>query len=263
MSVCLTSQLPFVRLVRSTPSFWYRAWALTVNDCPACGPDPYLHSSAPSPARPPANLRPRHRLASPGARAHAAEGRGLVAFSKDLEKWQPINREWAGRPQREGAYVFPKANKASEKEVCDPDVWRSWVLLRARRDKLVSSLLPAFLDIPSPTSHPSRPRHQAQGFPQAWFQSLKASAPHPLTATALLNPRDRHVGLPGWFPFLPLPPNPTFPCYSLIPAPAKTGLQERAAQLIKWHMGRKGVPDVLSFSALGVPSGFEMTRAGQ
>lgn len=38
--------------------FGSRAGARAVNDCPARGPDPYLHSSAPSPARPPANLRP-------------------------------------------------------------------------------------------------------------------------------------------------------------------------------------------------------------
>lgn len=40
------------------PPFGSRAGARAVNDCPARGPDPYLHSSAPSPARPPANLRP-------------------------------------------------------------------------------------------------------------------------------------------------------------------------------------------------------------
>lgn len=53
------------------PPLGSRARACAVNDCPARGPDPYLHSSAPGPARPPANLRPRHWPASPGARVHA------------------------------------------------------------------------------------------------------------------------------------------------------------------------------------------------
>lgn len=40
------------------PFLGSRARARAVNDCPARGPDPYLHSSAPGPARPQANLRP-------------------------------------------------------------------------------------------------------------------------------------------------------------------------------------------------------------
>lgn len=103
-------------------------------------------------------------------------------------------------------YIFPKAHEASEKEVCDLDVCWSWVLPFACRDKLVSALLPAF---------PRHPYSYFQSFlsvppssriPQAWSQSLKAPGPHPLTATAPLSPRDRHVGSLGWFPFLPLPP---------------------------------------------------------
>lgn len=129
----------------------------------------------------------------------------------------------------------------------------------------MSAPFPAFLGIPNPISNPSCPCHRTQGFPQAWSQSLEAPAPHPLTATAPLNPRDRHVGLLGWFPFLPLPSSSTFPCCSLSPEPAKTQLQERAAQLMEGTWEGKtttvcvcvgGVPDVLSFFALGVPSGF-------
>lgn len=45
-------------LFSPTPLLGSRAGARAVNDCPARGPDPYLHSSAPGPARPPANLRP-------------------------------------------------------------------------------------------------------------------------------------------------------------------------------------------------------------
>jgi hypothetical protein len=72
-------ELP-ARLSSTAPSFGCRARALAVNDCPACGPDPYLHSSAPGPARPPANLRPRHPPAGPGARTHAG-----LRFLKALE----------------------------------------------------------------------------------------------------------------------------------------------------------------------------------
>lgn len=117
--------------------------------------------------------RPGHRptFGPDIGRPAPAPGRMLKAVVKllslkDLANRQPINKERADRPQRKGVYIFPKAHQTSEKEVCDPDVWRNWVLLHACRDKLVSALLPAFLGFPTPIFNLSCLWHQAQGSPK-------------------------------------------------------------------------------------------------
>lgn len=157
-----------------------RAWALAVNDCPARGPDPYLHSSAPGPARPPANLRPRHWPASPGARAHA-EGRDLAALPKRSRKPAARLLGKPGETPEEGSGgLSQRASGCGEGSLraCD---WRS-------AGSCFGSAEPGVGSAPNLPRHPCLLFHSfpfpypSPGVPQVRSQSPEIPAPHPLTA---------------------------------------------------------------------------------
>lgn len=95
-----------------------RAGALTVNDCPVRGPDPYLHSSAPGPARPPANLRPDtgQPVPAPGRKLRALSDLNGSSYSTYTAGCLPAGRAWTGPREGEGDVGLDPCRPAAGKE---------------------------------------------------------------------------------------------------------------------------------------------------